>query len=74
MSKPTYNRIKAVLALKKKSNEDLAEALGVSKGAVSTWSRNFKQPSIERLFAIAKFLKVEATDLLNPMKDVDNLE
>lgn len=66
-----YNRIKAVLALKKIKNDHLAEAIGVSSGAVSTWCRNFKQSSIEKLYAIARFLNVEATALLSPMKEVD---
>lgn len=68
---PTYNRIKAVLALKRVKNDQLAEALGVSPGAVSTWCRNFKQPSIEKLYEIARFLNVEATALLNPVSEVD---
>ncbi|WP_310010617.1 helix-turn-helix transcriptional regulator [Chitinophaga ginsengisegetis] len=68
---PTYNRIKAVLALKRVKNDQLAEALGVTPGAVSTWCRNFKQPSIEKLYEIARFLNVEATALLNPVSEVD---
>lgn len=67
---PTYNRIKAVLALKRVKNDQLAKALGVSPGAVSTWCRNFKQPSIETLYAIARYLNVEATTLLSPMNEV----
>lgn len=47
------------------------KALGVSPGGVSTWCRNFKQPSIETLYAIARFLNVEATALLSPMSEVD---
>lgn len=71
ISMATYNRIKAVLALKKVKNDQLAEAIGVSSGAVSTWCRNFKQPSIEKLYAIARFLNVEAAALLSPMNEVD---
>ena len=74
MSKPTYNRIKAVLALKKVTNEQLAEAIGVSAGAVSTWCRNFKQPSIEKLYSVARFLKVEAIALLSPISEVNDLD
>jgi transcriptional regulator with XRE-family HTH domain len=68
MKKPKYNRIKAVLAEKSISNKELAEQVGVTEGTVSTWCRNFKQPKIETLFAIAKYIKVEASDLLSSIK------
>ena len=71
MKKPKYNRIKAVLAERGIPNKDLAEKIGVTEGAVSTWCRNFKQPKIETLFEIAKYLKVEATDLISTMKAAD---
>lgn len=48
----------------------LSFLLGVSAGAVSTWCRNFKQPSIEKLYEIARFLNVEATALLNPVDEI----
>lgn len=68
MKKPKYNRIKAVLAEKSISNKELAEQIGVSEGTVSTWCRNFKQPKIETLFAIARYLQIEASELISPMK------
>jgi putative transcriptional regulator len=71
MNKPKFNRIKAVLAEKGMSNKELAEKLGVTEGTVSTWARNFKQPRIETFFEIAKCLKVEVVELLNPIKMVD---
>lgn len=64
MSDTKYNRIKAVLAERGVSNRELAEKLGVTEGAVSTWCRNFKQPKIETLFEIAKVLKVDVRLLL----------
>lgn len=64
MSDTKYNRIKAVLAERGMSNRELAEKLGVTEGAVSTWCRNFKQPKIETLFEIAKILKVDVRLLL----------
>jgi putative transcriptional regulator len=64
MSETKYNRIKAVLAEKSVSNKELAEKLGVTEGAVSTWCRNFKQPKIETLFEIAKVLNVDVRLLL----------
>lgn len=50
------------------SNKELAEKLGVTEGTVSTWARNFKQPRVETLFEIAKYLKVEPSELLNTLK------
>ena len=59
-----YNRIKAVLAEKGKTNIWLAEELGKNKTTVSKWCTNDVQPTIETLFSIAKVLKVDARDLL----------
>ena len=70
MKKPRYNRIKAVLAEKGISNRELAKAIDVSDGAVSTWCRNFKQPNLEMLFVIAKHLQLEPADLINTRKVV----
>lgn len=71
MNKPKLNRIKSVLAETGVSNKELAEGIGVTEGTVSTWCRNFKQPKIETLFEIAKYLKVEATDLITRMKNLE---
>jgi putative transcriptional regulator len=64
MDKKAYNRIKAVLAEKGKTNIWLSEMLKVNKTTVSKWCRNESQPSIETLFAIAKTLDVEVRELL----------
>lgn len=64
MSKISYNRIKAVLAEKDKTNQFLAEKIGVADQTVSSWCTNTKQPSIERLYQIAKVLKVDIRSLL----------
>jgi DNA-binding XRE family transcriptional regulator len=64
-----YNRIKAVLAEKGKTNIWLAEELGKNKTTVSKWCTNDVQPTIETLFSIAKVLKVEARDLLVSFKN-----
>lgn len=71
MDKPKFNRIKAVLAEKSVSNRELADKLGVTEGTVSTWCRNYKQPSIETLFEVARYLKVEPGTLLNSVKASD---
>lgn len=63
-----YNRIKAVLAEKGKTNIWLAETLGKNKTTVSKWCTNDVQPTIETLFAVAKVLDVDARELLVPTK------
>ncbi len=60
----TYNRIKAVLAEKGKTNVWLAESLGKNKTTVSKWCTNDVQPTIETLFNVAKALDVDVRDLL----------
>jgi len=68
MSKTTYNRIKSVLAEKKKTNKDLADALEIAPETVSSWCTNSAQPSIKKLFEVALYLEVEASDLLVSVK------
>ena len=64
MSIKDYNRIKAVLAEKKKTNKELATYLGKSEQMISKWATNNSQPSIQILYNIAKFLKVGVCELL----------
>lgn len=58
------NRIKVVLADKKKTNKWLAEQLGCSTTTVSKWCTNNSQPPMETFIKIAKVLKVEINELL----------
>ena len=46
------NRLKVVLAEKKKTNKWLAEQLGKDPATVSKWCTNASQPSIETLLEI----------------------
>lgn len=64
MRKANLNRIKAVLAEQNKSNKDLASHLGKNEATVSRWCTNDVQPSIETLYEIAKYLKVDIRELL----------
>ena len=64
MEKPTYNRIKAVLAEKGKPNYCLANELNVNTNTVSKWCRNDMQPRIETLFQVANALEVDVRELL----------
>jgi transcriptional regulator with XRE-family HTH domain len=72
MGKTTFNRIKSVLAEKDKTNKDLADALHIAPETVSSWCTNSAQPSIKRLFDIAKYLDVEVRILLVSTKSQNN--
>lgn len=58
------NRLKVILAEKKRTNKWLAEQLGKDQAMVSKWCTNTTQPSLEMLMKIAKVLEVEVNDLL----------
>lgn len=62
--KRIFNRIKSVLAEKRKTNNWLAETLNVSKTTVSKWCTNDMQPGVETLFDIADALDVDVRELL----------
>ena len=63
------NRLKVVLAEKKRTNKWLAEQLGKDTGTVSKWCTNTMQPNLETLVEIAKVLEVDTKDLLWSIKD-----
>ena len=62
------NRLKVVLAEKKRTNKWLADALGKDPATVSKWSTNTAQPCLETLLEIARVLEVDVKDLLNSSK------
>jgi transcriptional regulator with XRE-family HTH domain len=64
MDKEVYNRIKAVLAEKGKTNNWLADQLEMNRTTVSKWCRNEMQPRVEKLFHIAKVLEIDVRELL----------
>lgn len=66
--KEDINRIKVVLAEKKRTNKWLAEKLGKDPATVSKWCTNSAQPGLETLFDIAKLLDVEVGDLVRSVK------
>ena len=59
------NRIKVVIAEKKKTNKWLAEQLGCAPTTVSKWCTNACQPPMETYLRIAKLLEVKLDKLLN---------
>lgn len=64
------NRLKVVLAERRRTNRWLAEQLGKDQATVSKWCTNTNQPSLETLFQIAEVLGVKAQDLIS--KDISN--
>ena len=58
------NRIKVVLADKKRTNKWLAEQLGKDPATISKWCTNKAQPALETIIEIAKLLEVEVADLI----------
>ena len=58
------NRLKVVLAEKKKTGKWLAEMLGKDPATISKWCTNYSQPALETLVEIAKLLEVEISELV----------
>ena len=58
------NRLKVVLAEKRRTNKWLAEQLGVDPATVSKWCTNSAQPNLENLLEIAKSLEVDINELV----------
>ena len=64
MENKDLNRLKVVLAEKKKTNKWLAEQLGKDPATISKWCPNSAQPNLENLVEIAKCLEVTVNDLI----------
>ena len=58
------NRLKVVLADKKRTNKWLAEQLGKDPATVSKWCTNTCQPDLRNLMKIAQLLEVDVNELL----------
>ena len=63
------NRLKVVLAEKKRTNKWLSEQVGKDPATVSKWCTNTMQPNLETLVALAKVLDVDVKDLLWSIKN-----
>ena len=59
------NRLKVVLAEKKRTNKWLCEQLNVNPSTVSKWCTNSSQPDLNALIRISKLLDVDIQSLLN---------
>ena len=62
------NRLKVVLAEKKKTNKWLAEQLGKDPATVSKWCTNAAQPGLDTLSKIAELFDMDIRELINPSK------
>ena len=58
------NRIKVVLAEKKRTNKWLAEQMGVKPSTVSKWCTNSSQPDVASLLRISDLLEVDIKELI----------
>ena len=58
------NRLKVILAEKKRTNKWLAEQLGCAPTTVSKWCTNSSQPSLEIIERIANLLDIDYTELI----------
>ena len=58
------NRLKVILAEKKRTNKWLAAQLGCAPTTVSKWCTNSSQPSLEMIERIANLLDVDYTELI----------
>ena len=64
-SNKDLNRLKVILAEKKKTNLWLSRELGCAPTTVSKWCTNSSQPPLEMLMKTAKLLDVEIMDLID---------
>lgn len=59
------NRLKVILAKKKRTNKWLCEQFNVNSSTVSKWWINSSQPYLKTLVKISHMLYVELGDLVN---------
>ena len=58
------NRIKVVLAEKKRTNKWLSEQMGVTPSTVSKWCTNTSQPDLGSILKISDLLEVGIKELI----------
>lgn len=58
------NRLKVVLADKKRTNKWLAEQLGKDPATISKWCTNTCQPDLGNLMKISQLLEIDVNELL----------
>lgn len=60
------NRLKKVFDERKVQNRVLAKFFGKSEATISLWRNNKRQPSLDELLEIAKLLRINIHDLIEP--------
>ncbi len=68
----TGAKIKEILYLKKITQTQLAEKLGIHKQSLTVWLNGNKNPKIETLAKIAKVLEVPLSSLIEENPDTSN--
>lgn len=64
MANKDLNKLKVVLADKKRTNKWLAEQLGNDQTTISKWCTNTSQPDLASLMKISELLEVDLTELV----------
>ena len=64
MENKDLNRLKVVLAEKKRTNEWLAEQLDKDPATISKWCTNSAQPTLANMIQIARCLEVDVSELI----------
>lgn len=62
------NRLKILLAEKKKTNKWLCEQLGVNPTTVPKWCTNSSQPSVGMILKVMEVLDVDIDQVINVLK------
>ncbi len=69
MESKDLNRIKVVLAEKKRTGKWLAEQTGLNPSSVSRWCSNKSQPDLVTLNKIATLLEIDVRELLKSQNE-----
>ena len=60
------NRLGIVFKEKNVKNRVIAKYFGKDEGTISKWRNNKRQPSLQELYEIAKVLRINIHDLIEP--------
>lgn len=60
------NRLDIIFKERKVQNRVISKFIGKSESTISLWRNNKRQPSLEELIEIAKLLRVNIYDLIEP--------
>ena len=71
-----YRRLRALRGERQLTQQELADALGISKSSVNMYERGEREPGLDLLEKIARFFGVDVDDLLGlrPEQETDSRE